>query len=182
MPLTPVVIFPSIVFISFLTCLGGTFFQSYLLLFLCSGDFLLFPFWLTCLLVLLFVIYFYLNTLVNLILVSFIFSCPVDSVTICCYSCDLDSHLSLMRKILYSLYQRNLLILVYVVSVVVLILLVLGVNQKLFVSFHYISLEQVWHHSVIPLTSFGEHLTVDLGGYIKFYKCQSLTWWCRNLD
>ena len=64
--------------------------------------------------------------------------------------------------------QCHQLILVYVISIVLLILLVLDVTHKIFLSWRKISIEQVWHHVVTPLTSCGERFIFDLGVFIEF--------------
>ena len=65
-------------------------------------------------------------------------------------------------------YQRHQLFLVYALAIIVLILLVLDVPHKLYVSCSQISLEQVLNHVATTITSCGEHLIVDLCVFIEY--------------
>ena len=92
-----------IIFVSFLTCLGGTFFQAYVLSFFYFGDLFLFSFWLTWLLEFFFGIHFALKTFSHFRLVSLFFSSSADRATIACSPGNLASHLSLVHICLYFL-------------------------------------------------------------------------------
>ena len=103
MPLTPFVSLVVHIFVSFLPCLGGTFFQAYLSSLCCFWGGFLLSFGFNCLVVCPFGVPLSLKTIENFILLSFIVYSSADSTTICCSSCDLASQLYLVHIFLYLL-------------------------------------------------------------------------------